>query len=427
MSSATVAADRSGREPIPFRRPEGLAIVVHLCGFAGQRDLLTFAGAMEDSPDFDEVSLTRVTDQEAWLTVRAESSSDVVAALHRVPGFDLDVTVDQNLVEARARYRASVGASIGADSEPRTSPSAHPHEPDMLLPSRPRFRAFRPPPLGASDEQVADDLELRTADHQPPPAPQPVPSSARPPAPTREEAETHPAASASATPELLAPDAPEERPRPSSLAPTAPVPTMPSPARVAGPRTEDRTSPRPAAPAPASPIFTSSAPSRLEDAPSSSSNAPAAPDAPPPAAPAPRAPGAPRSRNASPTPDGPASPPQATPAPPIEDDFVEPEDRPGGAVMTVEHLTLVVYPFRSFAMLNEFQAAIRGLHGVKNTRVRRFYRGTLHLAVDYEDMIPLSDRLGDLKEIEFQVASESRSELEIVLQDSSPLAAAGGS
>lgn len=106
---------------------------------------------------------------------------------------------------------------------------------------------------------------------------------------------------------------------------------------------------------------------------------------------------------------------------------MNPEDRPGGAVLTVEHLTLVVYPFHSFAALNEFQGAVRRLHGVKNTRVRRFYRGTLHLAVDYEDVIPLTDRLLDLKDIDFQVASESRSELEIVLQDTTSLAAAGDS
>lgn len=106
---------------------------------------------------------------------------------------------------------------------------------------------------------------------------------------------------------------------------------------------------------------------------------------------------------------------------------MNPEERPGGAVLTVEHLTLVVYPFHSFAALNEFQGAVRRLHGVKNTRVRRFYRGTLHLAVDYEDVIPLTDRLLDLKDIDFQVASESRSELEIVLQDTTSLAAAGDS
>jgi hypothetical protein len=109
------------------------------------------------------------------------------------------------------------------------------------------------------------------------------------------------------------------------------------------------------------------------------------------------------------------------------DEVVEPDDRPGGAVMTVEHLTLVVYPFHSFAALNEFQAAIRRLHGVKNTRVRRFYRGTLHLAVDYEDMIPLVDRITDLKDVEYEIASESRSEIEIVLQDTSRLAASGNS
>jgi hypothetical protein len=106
---------------------------------------------------------------------------------------------------------------------------------------------------------------------------------------------------------------------------------------------------------------------------------------------------------------------------------VNPESRPGGAVLTVEHMTLVAYPFHSFAALNDFQGAIRALHGVTNTRVRRFYRGTLHLAVDYEDMIPLSERLRDLKGFNFEVASESRSEIELVLEDSGSLVAAAES
>jgi hypothetical protein len=93
--------------------------------------------------------------------------------------------------------------------------------------------------------------------------------------------------------------------------------------------------------------------------------------------------------------------------------------------LTVEHMTLVVYPFHSFAVLNDFQSAIRALHGVKNTRVRRFYRGTLHLAIDYEDMIPLSERLNDLKGFSFSVTSESRTELELMLEDSGALVAAG--
>ena len=91
----------------------------------------------------------------------------------------------------------------------------------------------------------------------------------------------------------------------------------------------------------------------------------------------------------------------------------------------MEHLTLVVYPFHSFGALNEFQTAIRTLHGVKNTRVRRFYRGTLHLAVDYEDIIPLVERMNDSKGFTFTVASESRTEIEVLLEDSGALAAAG--
>lgn len=107
------------------------------------------------------------------------------------------------------------------------------------------------------------------------------------------------------------------------------------------------------------------------------------------------------------------------------DERVIPEERPGGAVLTVEHLTLVAYPFHSFAALNEFQGAIRTLHGVTNTRVRRFYRGTLHLAVDYEDMIPLPERLRDLRGFKFTIASESRTEIELVLEESGSLVAAG--
>lgn len=105
--------------------------------------------------------------------------------------------------------------------------------------------------------------------------------------------------------------------------------------------------------------------------------------------------------------------------------MITPDARPGGALALSEHLTLVVYPFHSFAALNEFQAAIRGLRGVKNTRVRRFYRGTLHLAVDYEDIIPLAERLRDLRGVSFRIVTESRQEIELVLEESRSLVAAG--
>jgi hypothetical protein len=117
---------------------------------------------------------------------------------------------------------------------------------------------------------------------------------------------------------------------------------------------------------------------------------------------------------------------QAVPAEFHQAEMIAVDDRPGGAVPLVEHLTLVVYPFHSFVALNEFQGAIRVLRGVTNTRVRRFYRGTLHLAVDYEDIIPLAERLQDLRGFRWQTVSESRQEIELLLEDSGALMAAEG-
>ena len=53
------------RTPIPFRRPGGITVVVHLVGFPEQREALTVAGVMEQSPHFKDVSLTRVGEEEA--------------------------------------------------------------------------------------------------------------------------------------------------------------------------------------------------------------------------------------------------------------------------------------------------------------------------------------------------------------------------
>lgn len=149
-----------------------------------------------------------------------------------------------------------------------------------------------------------------------------------------------------------------------------------------------------------------------------------------PAAAAP-APGAPVAAPVEPTPTSvaPLAGPRLIAANPAEfhqPDMIAADDRPGGAVPLVEHLTLVVYPFHSFVALNEFQSAIRVLRGVTNTRVRRFYRGTLHLAVDYEDIIPLAERLQDLRGFRWQMVSESRQEIELLLEDTGALMAAEG-
>ena len=59
-------------------------------------------------------------------------------------------------------------------------------------------------------------------------------------------------------------------------------------------------------------------------------------------------------------------------------------------------------------------------------RVRRFHKGTLHLAVEYEDMLPLVQRLRDLHAFPWQIVSESRNELELLLDTGSTLAAVEG-
>jgi hypothetical protein len=99
--------------------------------------------------------------------------------------------------------------------------------------------------------------------------------------------------------------------------------------------------------------------------------------------------------------------------------------RPGGAVAMREHLTVVAYPFRSFVALNEFQDAMRALHGVINVKVRRFYRGTLHLGVEYEDVIPLAERMRELQGFTWRLVSASQQEIELMLEEQGDLASSG--
>ena len=149
-------------------------------------------------------------------------------------------------------------------------------------------------------------------------------------------------------------------------------------------------------------------------------------------APPPEAPATERARRfGEPAPPAAAPPAPAAPSEPqpivaaqaqVASETIAPEARPGGAAPLREHVTLVVYPFHSFVALNHFQDAVRDLHGIMDAKVRRFYRGTLHLAVDYEDVIPLTERLDDLEGFSWQTVSESSSEIELMLREEADLA-----
>src|SRR5690606_34700532 len=101
--------------------------------------------------------------------VRAESAEEVAAAITRLPGFDLQARVDQNMVVASVVREDSAAAPARAQAEG-----------DQLLPQRARFRAFRPADRPSPSSSVSP-----SSSSEPPlatPTPQ-APPSAVPPQP----------------------------------------------------------------------------------------------------------------------------------------------------------------------------------------------------------------------------------------------------
>lgn len=401
-----------GREPLPFpsRETGPRAIVLRLGGFRDQRDLLEFALALEDVGALAEVSLTRAEPADAWFAVRAASTQQLVAALQEVRGWLISANASESYVEGRVESApleiAPLESLPAAAAAPAEVVSV---EVEPVLPHRPRFRVFSP---RRAETAVGPGFTIARPAVQPPAAavtPEPVFQQ-----PAAEAAiEVVPAAVSRVQPVYTAPPTP-----------VLPMPVRPVPVPQPEPRFVEPT--RPVLPAAVAPT-----------APSMPVQVPAAVASPPPyeAEPAPIIAVAP-----TPTtePVRPVESIAVTPAPATrpavttdfaavhQPDMIAIDDRPGGAVPLVEHLTLVVYPFHSFVALNEFQGAVRVLRGVTNTRVRRFYRGTLHLAVDYEDVIPLAERLQDLRGFRWQMVSETRQEIELLLEDTGALMAAEG-
>ena len=207
------------------------------------------------------------------------------------------------------------------------------------------------------------------------------------------------------------------------VVPETPVPAPPVPAAVEARRDEPHARPR---------FRVFRRPDEVET-PDESQHLPGIAAQPAAAPPPPPAPVAPAASAAPAAPSAPPPPPVAAPAvsqPAARQQEPAPElisadARPGGAVTMREHITLVVYPFRSFVALNEFQDAIRALRGVVNVKVRRFYRGTLHLGVEYEDVLPLTERMRDLEGFAWRLVSSSPQEIELMLEEQGDLVSSG--
>ena len=67
--------------------------------------------------------------------------------------------------------------------------------------------------------------------------------------------------------------------------------------------------------------------------------------------------------------------------------------RPGEPVA----IALSAHPLGSFRHVGDFRDAVRELPGVRAVTVVRFYRGSLQLRVDYDDSLPLAERLRSLE------------------------------
>jgi hypothetical protein len=251
--------------------------------FATQADLLRFAARLERAPGLLKVELTQPDLQEARFSVVALSADVLALAVEANPDFSISVETGGSTVHGRIS----------------TSRRARPVSPsDEMLPSRMRFRVFRPldpPDAAGATERPAEPRPTQ-------------PRSAR-----------------------LAPDRHERSGRLS-------------------PGTGERTTEAEVAELLA--------------------NARAAASMLPRSAPPPR-----RTEAAS--------------APVTAGTDAEPES----STVPVSTLAIVGAPFRSFVALNEFQGVVRALPGVQDTRVRRFYGGTLNLSVEYTGAVPFVERL----------------------------------
>ena len=92
--------------------------------------------------------------------------------------------------------------------------------------------------------------------------------------------------------------------------------------------------------------------------------------------------------------------PEAAPAPTprASEQPAATEEWPGagaGRLMS-DRFMLIAYPFHNFHSLNAFQRAVRGLEGVRDAKVARFFKGTLHLQVEYQGVISFADRLREI-------------------------------
>ena len=134
------------------------------------------------------------------------------------------------------------------------------------------------------------------------------------------------------------------------------------------------------------------------------------------------------SRAARSMPPPPAARPTAAPVPPASaplasarraaaPPFASPPAPAAVDAAIAGQMVIVAAPFKSFAALNTFQDAIRAVRGVQSTHVRRFYRGTLTLVVEYEGTgVPFTDRVQHASNGTWSIVATEPNRFEVAIE-----------
>jgi hypothetical protein len=80
-------------------------------------------------------------------------------------------------------------------------------------------------------------------------------------------------------------------------------------------------------------------------------------------------------------------------------------------------LNLQVARFTSFSDLNAYPRALAAIPGVRDVKIRRFHKGALYLSVDYEGVLPLTERLGDVAGYPARHVSVAEDTIQVVLNN----------
>ena len=387
--------------PVIRSRPQ----ILRVSGLENQLDVLRLGSELEAEPEIEDVALVRADLDDIWFAVTVADADGLADALMRVASFDVDARPHPAGVDA------SVTVRTDEPEQPLAPVVATPVQPEVAsIPAtadtrreephaRPRFRLFRlfrraeeaTPPAAVTPEAepVIEEPVRQTLFAEP--TPEPVVADLEPePAVEDDEPIRHSLFTTATSAPVV-----EEPVRPVAAERFAAA--IETPASTPEPVVIEATQVQPAAIAPAIELapevieVIEAQPELVIEQPAAIVETPIA-----------------------------VSPVREQPS-----EMLTADARPGGAVTMREHITLVAYPFRSFVALNEFQDALRGLRGVANVKVRRFYRGTLHLGVEYEDMLPLTERLRDLEGFAWRLVSSSEQEIELMLEEQGDLVSSG--